>query len=130
MARTADHAGHSGGGTGQVGQDVQAYIDRIAPAHRDLFDRIHRIILAAYPQATVALSYKMPAYRVGGHRLYVGAWKHGVSLYGWKQGREAEFTARHPELKTSKGTVQLSPGDAADVTDDELLGLVRAALEA
>jgi hypothetical protein len=128
MARTADEAGRSGG-TGQVDEDVRAYVDGIAPGSRGLFDRIDRLILAAYPRATVALSYKMPSYRVGGRRLYVGAWKHGVSVYGWKRGREADFTARHPELQTSKGTIQLRPGDSAGITDDEILGLIRAALE-
>jgi hypothetical protein len=94
-----------------------------------LFDRLHRLIVGAYPDTTVVLSYKIPTYRVGGRRLFVGAWKHGVSLYGWKQGREADFTARHPGLKTSKGTIQLRPGDAAGITDDELLDLIGAALE-
>jgi uncharacterized protein YdhG (YjbR/CyaY superfamily) len=127
MAPGADDAGRSGGG--QVDEGVRAYIDGIAPGSRALFDRIQALILAAYPQATVALSYKMPSYRVGGRRLYVGAWKHGVSVYGWKQGREADFTARHPQLRTSKGTIQLRSRDAAAVTDDEILGLIRAALE-
>jgi hypothetical protein len=39
-------------------------------------------------------------------------------------------TARHPALRTSKGTIQLREEDAADISDDELSDLVRAALEA
>jgi uncharacterized protein YdhG (YjbR/CyaY superfamily) len=109
---------------------VQRYIDAIAPEYRPLFDRLHRLILAAYPGAAVVLSYQIPAYKVGGRRLYVGAWKHGVSIYGWQQGREAGFTSRHPGLKTSKGTIQLRPEDAAGLPDDEILDLVRAALGA
>ncbi len=109
---------------------VRGYLDAIPPDHRALFERIHRLILAAYPDVTVVLSYQMPTYKVGGRRLYVGAWKHGVSVYGWQQGREAGFTARHPGLKTSKGTIQLRPEDAAGIADGELAGLVRAALDA
>jgi hypothetical protein len=60
----------------------------------------------------------------------VGAWKHGVSIYGWPQDRDGGFTARHPELRTSKGTIQLRAQDAAGISDDELRDLVRAALEA
>ena len=82
---------------------VQSYIDAIAPGNRPLFGRLNGLILGAYPDAAVSLSYGMPSYTVGGRRLYVGAWKHGVSLYGWAQGREAGFTARHPGAKTSKG---------------------------
>ncbi len=59
--------------------------DGIAPEHRPLFDRLHRLILAAHPGAAVVLSYKIPTYKVGGRRLYVGVWKHGVSIYGWQQ---------------------------------------------
>ena len=108
---------------------AQAYIDGIAPQNRPLFDRLHRLILGAYPDAAVGLSYGMPTYTVGGRRLHVAAWKHGLSVYGWPQGSEAAFAARHPGLKTSKGTIQLRPGRAADVGDGELLELIQAALE-
>jgi uncharacterized protein YdhG (YjbR/CyaY superfamily) len=109
---------------------VRTYIDGMAPENRPLFDRLHGLILGAYPDVTIVLSYQMPTYKAGRRRLYLGTWKHGVSIYGWQQGRETDFMARHPELKTSKGTIQLRPSDAADITDDELLDLVRAALEA
>lgn len=108
---------------------VQGYIDRIAPEHRALFDRLHRLILAAHPEATVVLSYKIPTYKVGNRRLFVGAWKHGLSIYGWQQGGGDAFISRHPALKTSKGTLQLQPEDAADIPDVELSDLVRAALD-
>ena len=51
---------------------VQGYIDTIAPENRPLFDRLNALIMGAYPDAAVALSYGMPSYRVGGRRLYVG----------------------------------------------------------
>jgi uncharacterized protein YdhG (YjbR/CyaY superfamily) len=107
---------------------VRGYIDAIAPDHRPLFDRLHRLVLEAYPDAAVVLSYQMPTYKVGRQRLFLGVWKHGVSIYGWRQGHDAGFTARHPELKTSKGTIQLRPETAAAIPDDELRDLVRAAL--
>lgn len=52
-----------------------------------------------------------------------------MSIYGWDQGRDAGFVARHPELKTSKGTIQLRPDDATAIPDDEFRDLVRAALD-
>jgi uncharacterized protein YdhG (YjbR/CyaY superfamily) len=108
---------------------VQGYIDRIAPEHRPMFDRLHRLILAVHPDAAVVLSYNIPTYKVGNRRLFVGVWKHGLSIYGWQQGRDDAFTSRHPELKTSKGTLQLRPEDAAAIPDDELSDLVRVALD-
>jgi uncharacterized protein YdhG (YjbR/CyaY superfamily) len=109
---------------------VQRYIDGIPAEHRPLFNRLDQLIRAVHPDATVILSYKIPTYKVGNRRLYVGAWKHGLSIYGWQRGRDDAFTSRHPALKTSKGTLQLRPEDAATITDDELSDLVRAALEA
>jgi uncharacterized protein YdhG (YjbR/CyaY superfamily) len=107
---------------------VHEYIDRIDARHRALFDRVHELILAAYPEAVVGISYRMPTYRVGSRRLYLGVWQHGISLYGWPQGQDDGFTARHPDLRSSKGTIRIRPQDAAGITDDELAGLVRAAL--
>ncbi|MFF4059705.1 DUF1801 domain-containing protein [Streptomyces sp. NPDC001668] len=37
--------------------DVQTCIDGIAPEHRPLFDRVHRPILGAYPEADVVPVY-------------------------------------------------------------------------
>jgi len=108
---------------------LRDYIDAINPEHRPLFDRLHRLVLGAHPDAAVVLSYKIPTYKVGSRRLFLGVWRHGISIYGWDQGRDAGLVARHPKLKTSKGTLQLRPSDAADITDDELGGLVRAALD-
>jgi uncharacterized protein YdhG (YjbR/CyaY superfamily) len=109
---------------------VRDFIDAIGPEQRPLFDRVHWLIMEAYPQAVVVLSYKMPTYKVDDRRLYVGVWKHGVSFYGWDEGRGAGFTARHPELSSGKGTIRLSPGDADGISDDELRELVQAALQA
>ena len=111
-----------------VPEAVQDYIDGIAPDHRALFDRIHRLILQARPGVEVTLSYKMPAYQAGRRRLHVGAWKHGISLYGWQEDRDGGFSARHPELVTSRGTLRLRPNDVVGIGDEEFLELVRAAL--
>jgi uncharacterized protein YdhG (YjbR/CyaY superfamily) len=107
---------------------VQAYIDGIPAEHRPLFDRLHRLITEAHPDAEVTLSYKMPAYKTGKRRLYVGAWKHGISVYGSQRDRDGGFAARHPQLVTSKGTIQLRPESAADIGDEEFVDLARAAL--
>lgn len=112
-----------------IDQQVQDYIDGIASEHRPLFDRVHRLVMELHPEADVVLSYRLPTYKVGKRRLHVGVWKHGVSLYGWQQGRESELVERHPGLKTSKGTIRLSPEDAASLADDELGDLVHAALD-
>jgi uncharacterized protein YdhG (YjbR/CyaY superfamily) len=113
----------------RVDDVVRDYIASIAPEHRPLFDRLHRLILEAHPEASVVISYDIPTYKVGRRRLFLGVWKHGVSIYGWSEGRDAGFTARHPELKTGKGTIRLRPDDAARIPDEEFRDLARAALD-
>jgi uncharacterized protein YdhG (YjbR/CyaY superfamily) len=111
-----------------IDEEVSAYIDAIPSEHRPLFDRVHRLVLDAHPDAVVVLSYRIPTYKLGRRRLHVGVWKHGVSIYGWKQGGDAGFSTRHPELRTSKGTIQIRPEDAAAISDREFLDLARSAL--
>ena len=109
---------------------MRDYIDAIPSEHRPLFDRLHRLVLEARPDAAVVLSYQIPTYKVGRRRLFLGVWRHGVSVYGWQEGRDAGFSERHPELRTSKGTIRLRPADAAGIPDDEFRDLARAALDA
>ncbi len=106
---------------------VEDYIESINPAFRPLFDRLHALVLAAHPEVSVELSYGMPVFKVGDRRLFVGVWKRWVSIYGWDEGRDA-FASRHPELRTSKGTIQLTTMAAAAIGDDEFLGLIHDTL--
>ena len=114
---------------GRMDDAVRGYIDAIPSGYRPLFDRVHRLILEAHPDAAVVLSYQIPTYKVGRRRLFLSVWKHGVSVYGWQRGRDAGFSDRHPELVTGKGTIRLRPTDAARIGDDELRDLARAALD-
>lgn len=114
--------------TGTMDDGVRAYVEGIAAEHRPLFDRMHRLVLEAHPEATVVISYDIPTFKVGRRRFFVAAWQHGISLYGWQAGRDAGFVARHPELLSGKATIRLRPQDAARISDDELRDLARAAL--
>jgi uncharacterized protein YdhG (YjbR/CyaY superfamily) len=111
-----------------VDRAVADYVEAIPAEFRLLFDRLHRLILEACPEATLVMSYKMPTYKLGSRRLHLGVWKHGVSIYGWKRQGDGGFTAAHPELQTSTGTIQLRPEEAVLIADDEFRDLVRAAL--
>jgi uncharacterized protein YdhG (YjbR/CyaY superfamily) len=110
----------------RVDPEVVDYIAAIRPEHRPLFDRVHELIAATVPGVTVRLSYKMPTYEHGGRRLYVAAWKHGISFYGWSTDSDDGFASRHPSLLHSRSTLRLGPADAASIGDDELRGFLRA----
>ena len=115
--------------TGLMDEAVRRYLDEMDSEYRPVFDRLQRLIVAMYPDAELVLSYGMPTYRIGRRRLNIGAWKHGLSLYV-SPSRDGGFSARHPELAAGKGTIKLSPGDAAGILDAEFQDLIRAALRA
>lgn len=86
------------------------------------------MIVDAHPDVVVGISYGIRTYRVGKRRLYVGAWNHGVSVYGWRGGGDGGFTERRPDLITGKGTVRLTPQSASSVSDSGLRDLLDAVL--
>jgi hypothetical protein len=53
------HHADPGGAEDNSGMDdaVRDYVDAIAPERRPLFDRLHRLILEAHPDAAMVLSY-------------------------------------------------------------------------
>jgi len=112
-----------------VDEDLAAYIDGIPAQQRPLFDRLHTIVLGEHADAEVELSYGMAGYRVGRRRLNLGVWKHGVSVYGWRNDRDGGFVARHPRLSSGKGTIRISPRAAEAISDEELRALLGGALD-
>jgi hypothetical protein len=113
---------------GEVESELQAYLDGIDPANRPLFDRIDGLILVEFPHAEVGIAYKMPVYRVGDRSLNVGVWAHGVSLYGVNDDDAPTLLARHPELSSGRGTLRIPRKVADDVTDAELVEVIKAVL--
>ena len=107
---------------------ARAYIDRLDPDGRSLFDRLHALILGEHPGATVRFAYAMPTYEVGERSLHVGVWKHGLSLYGWSAERSGGFCDRYPRLCGDRGTLRIPHADAARIPDEHLRDLVRAVL--
>ncbi|HLX51995.1 MAG TPA: DUF1801 domain-containing protein [Streptosporangiaceae bacterium] len=110
-------------------ESVRRYREEMDSEHQPVFDRLHELVMTTCPDAEVALSYGMPTYRNASQRLNIGAWKHGLSVYV-SPGRDGGFSARHPELAAGKGTIKLTPADAARIPDAELQDLIRAALHA
>jgi hypothetical protein len=110
--------------------DVQAYLDLVAAEHRPMWDRIERIIRALHPDVELCITYDMPTFVVGEHRLPVGVWKHGLSLYGLHESNDAGFIARHPELASGRGTVKLPTTRADTFSDEELTATLAAVFAA
>lgn len=108
--------------------DVRAYLEAVDPEHRPMWDRVEGLIRALHPEVELIITYDLPTFVVGEHRLPVGVWKHGLSLYGLHERNDAGFISRHPELSSGRGTVKLPTKRAAEFTDEELRATLQAVL--
>ncbi len=106
---------------------VRAYIDAIPETHRTLFDRLHSFIIELYPDARVVISYRIPTYWVGRRRVYLGLWKHGVSLHAVRGDLIEDFKLRHPSIKTGKGSLNFRLTD--DLPDADIRDLIQQAID-
>lgn len=65
-----------------VPETVDAYIAAQPVARHESLLELRRTFLAAVPDATEAIRYGMPAYRLpNGHPVYFAGWKQHVSLH-------------------------------------------------
>lgn len=90
--------------------------------------RVEGLVRALHPEVELHITYGMPTFVVGEHRLPVGVWTHGLSLYGLDESNDAGFIARHPELSSGRGTVKLPTKRADDFSDEELKATLKAVL--
>jgi len=100
---------------------VQEYIDALPAERRPLYDRIHRLVLEAHPDAALAFSYQMPTFKGGRRRLYVGVWRHGVSMYGWGQDRDAGFAASSSAAPLPPMTFPCDRGHTGMITEPKIV---------
>src|SRR5579862_7473860 len=103
---------------------VQSYIDAIPESKRPLFDRLQSLILDLYPDAEILFSYKIPTYKVGRRRVYLGLWKDGVSLHAIDP---EPFKQRHRSIKTGRGSLNFKLTD--DVPEADVRDAIQRAIE-
>lgn len=74
-------ASHPASSASAVPATVDAYIAAFPPAVRSILEQVRAAIRAAAPTATETISYRMPAYRLGGVVVYFGGFTEHVGLY-------------------------------------------------
>jgi uncharacterized protein YdhG (YjbR/CyaY superfamily) len=88
---------------------VDQYIALQPESIRSTLERIRRAIRKSVPQAQETISYKIPAYRLGGEAfLYFAGWKKHCSLYPITKPVIAAFQGElAPYEVNNKGTLRL-----------------------
>jgi uncharacterized protein YdhG (YjbR/CyaY superfamily) len=86
-------------------KSIDEYISRCPPEVRAKLERLRKEIRAAAPGSEERISYKMPAFALGGILVYFAAHERHIGFYPTGSGIEA-FQARLSAYKFSKGAVQ------------------------
>ncbi len=88
-------------------ETVDQYFEGLQPAQRKLLTELRECIKKAAPKAEEYVSYGMPAFRLNGPLVYIGAFKNHCSLFpGNSSLVEKQFKSELKGLITSKGTIQ------------------------
>lgn len=87
---------------------IDDYLAEHSGAHREHMDALRTIITRLAPDATEALAWNMPTWKLNGNLIHMAAGKHHVGLHPGGAGVEHvrdELVERG--LKFSKGAIQL-----------------------
>jgi uncharacterized protein YdhG (YjbR/CyaY superfamily) len=87
------------------------YMSHLPEDRRAAMERLRRAIRAAAPEATEAIAYNMPAFRLASRFLVsYEAFKHHYSLFAWSDAMLAELGDELRPHAVGKGTIRF-PAD-------------------
>ena len=86
-------------------QTIDAYIAGFPEDVQAILQQIRRTIHETAPEATEAISYGMPTFKLHGNLVHFGAFKSHISFYPVPSGMEA-FKDELAGYKQGKGSVQ------------------------
>ena len=92
-------------------QDVDEYMGQLPDDRRAVMEQLRSTIRSAAPDASEAISYNMPAFRLGGRFLVsYEAFKHHYSLFPWSDDMVEELGEEMKPYAVGKGTIRF-PAD-------------------
>jgi len=84
---------------------IDEYISSFPKSTQLILNEIRKNIKEVVPEATEAISYGMPTFKLNGNLIHFAAYKHHIGFYPTPSGVEA-FKKDLEKYKTSKGTIQ------------------------
>ena len=85
---------------------VEAYVAAQPAASREILNEVRQRVGTAVPDATEAISYDIPTFKLDGKALiYVAAWKQHVAVYPIPDGDEA-LQRDVERYRSGKGTLK------------------------
>ena len=84
---------------------IDEYIATFPADIQDILQKVRETIKTAAPQATEAISYGMPTFKLAGNLVHFGAFKTHLGFYPIPSGLE-QFKEELAQYKGGKGSVQ------------------------
>jgi len=84
---------------------IDEYIQTFPPHIRDILQKIRQTIRKAAPEATEAISYQMPTFRLNGNLVHFAAHKKHIGFYPTPAGTEA-FKQELAQYEGGKGSIR------------------------
>jgi len=84
---------------------IDEYIKTFPPNIQATLQKVREAIHRAAPQATEAIAYQMPTFKLNGNLVHFAAFKHHIGFYPTSSGIEA-FKKELSPYEWSKGAVQ------------------------
>jgi len=84
---------------------IEEYIKSFPPNIQAILEHMQQTIQNAAPEAKIAISYQMPAFKLNGILVYFAAHKNHIGFYPTASGIEA-FKKELSAYKWSRGAVQ------------------------
>ena len=107
---------------------IDSYIAAQPDAARPVLEKLRKVIGKAIPEAEEAISYGMPAYKLGSRVVvYFAGWKQHTALYPASAQTFSAFKKEVDGYATSKGTLQFPLGEPLPVKLIEAIAKYRAA---
>jgi uncharacterized protein YdhG (YjbR/CyaY superfamily) len=85
--------------------DIDQYISGFPPEIQAILQKIRKTVQRAAPQATEAISYQMPTFRLNGNLVHFAAFKNHIGFYPTPSGTE-KFQKQISSYKAAKGSIQ------------------------
>lgn len=85
--------------------DVEKYISHFEPAVQEKLNTLRQLFFYMLPDTRECISYQMPSYKVGKHRLYFAAYKTHIGFYPVYDMDEIEDQLAIYRAKGTKGTL-------------------------
>jgi uncharacterized protein YdhG (YjbR/CyaY superfamily) len=86
-------------------KDIDEYIAAFSPEVQKLLEQVRATIHKAAPEATEAISYAMPTFKLNGNLVHFAAFTSHIGFYALPSGNVA-FQRELTPYKTGKGSIQ------------------------